>query len=70
MSEPAPWNDQDERVVAPRARALDGAHRRISTEARVAHQARTLARLFERRPDMRGVHLPADHLFDAFRWSA
>lgn len=37
---------------------------------RAAARAKELAELMERRPDLRGVHLPADLADESVRWSA
>ena len=37
---------------------------------RAAARAKELAELMERRPDLRGVHLPADLADEGVRWSA
>ncbi len=39
-------------------------------QRRAAARAKELAELMERRPDLRGVHLPADLADESLRWSA
>ena len=40
-----------------------------ATQVRAIVRVRGLAELFERRPDLAGVHLPADLTAEAVRWS-
>jgi len=39
-------------------------------QRREAHRAKVLAELLERRPDLWGVHLPADLAAESVLWSA
>jgi len=41
----------------------------IATEARVQTHLRRLTELFDRRPELTGVHPPADLAAEAVRWS-
>lgn len=70
MCEQVLSDQQGGQLVSSPTGPVDDVRRRVYAEARAAHQARILARLFERRPDLRGVHPPADHAYEAFRWSA
>jgi len=52
-------------------RPVDGQDQlRELKQRRVATRVKELAELLERRPDLRGVHLPADLADESLRWSA
>jgi hypothetical protein len=58
----------------PEALTTTGGEPRLDRAAaardRAARTAGGLSDLFDRRPDLRGVHAPADWLDDATRWTA
>lgn len=61
-AEPWPENRATEEGRALRATAAQ--------QRRAAARSRDLAALLRERPDLRGVHPPADFAVDAVRWSA
>ena len=69
MCEQASGSEHGERLASDRRRR-SGKDRRVSAEDRAADRARALTSLFDRRPDLPGVYLPADHAHEAFLWSA